>query len=88
MERNIRLSEKMFMACLGAMLLFLLLHDWVPLGRFNDPASVRRENTTGELLLVTVVNGLSVDILLLLAGLFAGKNIPFGSDPGSSSIRA
>lgn len=76
MERNIRLSEKMFMACLGAMLLFLLLHDWVPLGRFNDPASVRRENTTGELLLVTVVNGLSVDTLLLLAGLFAGKKYP------------
>lgn len=76
MERNIRLSEKMFMACLGAMLLFLLLHDWVPLGPFNDPASVRRENTTGELLLVTVVNGLSVGFLLLLAGLFAGKKYP------------
>ncbi|KYD12790.1 hypothetical protein [Caldibacillus debilis] len=47
-----------------------------PLGLFNDPASVRRENTTGELLLVTVVNGLSVDTLLLLAGLFAGKKYP------------
>jgi len=76
MERNIRLSEKMFMACHGAMLLFLLLHDRVPLGPFNDPEAVRRENTTGVLLLVTIVNGLSVGILLLLAGLFAGKKYP------------
>ena len=27
---------------------FLLLHDWIPLGRLNDIAAVRRENSRQE----------------------------------------
>lgn len=34
--------------------LFLALHDWVPLGRLNDTAAVRAENPGGRLLKTTL----------------------------------
>ena len=34
---------------------FLWLHDWVPLGRLNDVAAVRRQDSTGRLLVVTLI---------------------------------
>ena len=36
--------------------LFLLLHDWLPLGALNDIRAVRSENPLGELLLTTLVS--------------------------------
>jgi hypothetical protein len=35
---------------------FLLLHDWVPLGRLNDVQAVRAENPGGRLLKTTLVS--------------------------------
>jgi hypothetical protein len=35
--------------------LFLWVHDWVPLGRLNDVAAVRSRDTTGRLVLVTLI---------------------------------
>jgi hypothetical protein len=37
--------EIIFIALQVFILVFLLLHDWVPLGRFNDIAGVRSQNT-------------------------------------------
>jgi hypothetical protein len=45
-------------------LLLLLTHDWIPLGRFNDIPAVRRENTTAQLLTMTVVNCVPVALRL------------------------
>ena len=36
--------------------LFLGLHDWIPLGGLNDVRAVRRENSLGELLLGTLMS--------------------------------
>jgi hypothetical protein len=36
---------------------FLLLHDWIPLGRLNDVAAVRRENSLAPLIANTLIVG-------------------------------
>lgn len=36
--------------------LFLLLHDWIPLGTLNNIAAVRAENSIGKLLLATLIS--------------------------------
>ena len=36
--------------------LFLLLHDWIPLGRLNDTAAVRAENPGSKLLIATLIS--------------------------------
>lgn len=34
---------------------FLWLHDWVPLGRLNDVAAIRRQDTAGRLVATTLM---------------------------------
>jgi hypothetical protein len=36
---------------------FLFLHDWIPLGRLNDVAAVRRENSLAPLIANTLIVG-------------------------------
>jgi hypothetical protein len=38
--------------------LFLALHDWVPLGRLNDVAALHAADPPGRLLAVTLVSAL------------------------------
>jgi hypothetical protein len=42
-------SELVLLALQAFQVLFLWLHDWIPLGRLNDVAAVRGEDTTGRL---------------------------------------
>jgi hypothetical protein len=35
--------------------LFLAIHDWVPLGQWNDTAAVRREISTRGLIITTII---------------------------------
>jgi hypothetical protein len=37
---------------------FLWIHDWVPLGRLNDVAAVRREDGLGGLVRITLIQGI------------------------------
>jgi hypothetical protein len=59
--------EIIFIALQVFILVFLLLHDWVPLGRFNDIAGVRSQNTPGQLVLVTLINSSAIAITLFLS---------------------
>jgi len=43
-------------------LVFLSVHDWVPLGRFNDLEGVRRENTYREIVDITLIGAVPVTI--------------------------
>jgi hypothetical protein len=36
---------------------FLLLHDWIPLGRLNDIAAIRSTDTSRKILLATLISG-------------------------------
>lgn len=74
--RQVRTSEKWFVAALVAMLAFVLLHDWVPLGPLNDISGIRAEKTIRELILITVLNGLSFSVVLAIALVFYGKPYP------------
>jgi len=42
--------------------LFLWFHDWIPLGRLNDVAAVRREDSTARLAVITVIQSLPFTI--------------------------
>ena len=39
----------------GLQVTFLATHDWVPLGRLNDVAAVRRQDSSGRLIVVTLI---------------------------------
>jgi hypothetical protein len=56
--------------------LFLWLHDWIPLGRLNDVAAVRSQDTTQRLVVVTLVQSVPFSIGLLFSVLNLGRPYP------------
>jgi hypothetical protein len=60
---------KLLVALQVFQVLFLLLHDWVPLGRLNDVAAGRAENPGGRLLRATIIS--TAPFLVPLAASFA-----------------
>jgi len=59
--------ENSFIGVQAFMLLFMLVHDWIPLGSLNDTTGVRSQNTPGELVCATVVNSVPVAVTLGLS---------------------
>ena len=49
--------------------LFLLLHDWTPLGRLNDIAAVRRENSLRFMVIGTLVSTAPFAVGMVLTGM-------------------
>jgi hypothetical protein len=56
--------------------LFLWLHDWVPLGRLNDVKAVRSQDTTSRLVVVTLIQSVPFTIGLLFSLLYFGRLYP------------
>jgi hypothetical protein len=56
--------------------LFLWLHDWIPLGRLNDVIAVRSQDTTLRLLVVTLIQSVPFTIGLLFSVLHLGQPYP------------
>ena len=56
--------------------IFLWIHDWVPLGRLNDVVAVRREDTFGRLVGVTLIQSVPFSIGLYYSVLFLGHTYP------------
>lgn len=54
---------------------FLWLHDWIPLGRLNDTAATRSQNTIRALVITTLVQ--SVPFTIGLAGSLAHLHTPY-----------
>jgi len=48
--------QSSLLALQGVQVAFLLLHDWVPLGRLSNLAAVRASDATGKLLVVTLLS--------------------------------
>jgi hypothetical protein len=59
-------------------LAFLLVHDWIPLERFNDVEAVRRENTLWQLLIGTTVTSIPVAVALGYSIHYFGYSYPTG----------
>jgi hypothetical protein len=55
---------------------FLLLHDWVPLGALNDTAAVRAEHPAWKMLLGTLVSTLPFIVLLGFSLHFQHRGYP------------
>ena len=47
--------------------IFLWLHDWLPLGRFNDVAAVRRADPLPRLIMVTLIQSVPWTIGLVMS---------------------
>lgn len=56
--------------------LFLWVHDWIPLGRLNDVAAVRSQNTATRLALATLINSVPFTIGLLYSVLYFERPYP------------
>jgi hypothetical protein len=48
----------LFLACQGFVVLFIALHDWIPLGSLNNLSRIRAADSTPKLLVVTVLSTL------------------------------
>ena len=55
---------------------FLWIHDWVPLGRLNDVAAVRKEDSLQRLVSVTLVQSLPWSIGLFFSARYFGRSYP------------
>jgi hypothetical protein len=60
-------------------LAFLATHDWITLGPLNDLAGIRSQNTTRELIVVTLIGALPVAMALTLTLLYYGKPLPLAA---------
>jgi hypothetical protein len=56
--------------------LFLGLHDWIPLGTFNDLKAVRAANPGGKLLLGTLVSLVPFAFGLVASAYYFGRSYP------------
>jgi hypothetical protein len=56
--------------------LFLWIHDWVPLGRLNDVAAVRRQDPLRRLIIVTLVQSVPYTIGLIFSVWYYGRPCP------------
>jgi hypothetical protein len=55
---------------------FLWLHDWVPLGRLNDVAAVRRQDALRRLVTVTLVQSVPFTVGLIFSAKYFGHPYP------------
>lgn len=76
MVRHVRKSEIALVAGLSLIFLFMLLHDWVPLGNLNDVQAVSESRSVNELIIVTLIGTVQIAFLLTLVLLFLGKRYP------------
>jgi hypothetical protein len=68
--------ELALLALQAFQVLFLWLHDWIPLGRFNDVRAVRAADTPSRLLVVTFVQSIPFSIGLFFSAMYFGRPYP------------
>ena len=65
-----------FLACQSLVVLFIALHDWVPLGKLNNLAGVRAVDTTARLFFVSVLSTLPYAVGLVATLHYASSRNP------------
>jgi hypothetical protein len=68
--------DKVLLALQAYQVLFLLIHDWIPLGRLNDLAAVRSQDTLGRLVRVTAIQTIPFAIGLYFSARYFGAGYP------------
>ena len=60
--------------------LFLWIHDWIPLGRLNDVAAVRRQDSLQRFVIVTLIQSVPYTIGLFFSARYLGRSYPMWLD--------
>ena len=68
--------EQVLLALQAFQVVFLWVHDWIPLGRLNDVAAVRSQDTLQRLVIVTLVQGVPWTIGLFFSAWYLGQPYP------------
>jgi hypothetical protein len=72
--------ELALLALQAFQILFLWIHDWVPLGRLNDVVAVRSQDTTPRLVIVTLIQSVPYTIGFIFSALSFGQRYPHWLD--------
>jgi hypothetical protein len=68
--------ETIFLALQTCVVAFLLFHDWVPLGRLNNLAAIRGQDTLPRRILVTLLPAVPAAVGLLFSARHFGQSYP------------
>ncbi len=68
--------EILFLTLQTLVVLFLWLHDWVPLGRLSNLDAIRTEDTLTHRIFVSLLGGLPAGIGLFFSAKYAGVSYP------------
>lgn len=68
--------ETILLALQAFQVVFLWIHDWVPLGRLNDVVAVRGEDSFRRLVTVTLVQSVPWSIGLFFSAWYFGRPYP------------
>jgi hypothetical protein len=71
-----RAAETILLALQVLQVVFLWIHDWIPLGRLNDVAAVRSQDTLGRLVMVTFFQSVPWSIGLYFSALYFERTYP------------
>lgn len=69
-------TQQALLALQAFQALFLWIHDWIPLGRLNDIAAVRSQDTRTRLVVVTLVQALPYTVGLIFSALYVERHFP------------
>lgn len=72
----VRRAEMILLALQAFQVLFLWIHDWIPLGRLNDVAAVRSVDTRSRLFVVTLIQSVPFTLGLLFCLRGFGRAYP------------
>jgi hypothetical protein len=65
-----------FLGCQLFVVLFIALHDWVPLGKLSNPEAIRAADSRRRLLFVTVISTLPYAIGFVASAHYAASGFP------------
>jgi hypothetical protein len=68
--------DKLLVALQAFQVAFLWVHDWIPLGRLNDVAAVRKQDSLGRLIRITLIQSVPFTVGLLFSALYLGRSYP------------
>jgi hypothetical protein len=76
MPSSNKLWEPVLLMLQAFQVVFLWLHDWVPMGRLNDLAGVRSQITRPQLIIGTLVSSIPWTLGLIFSAYYFGKQWP------------
>jgi hypothetical protein len=70
------MRELCLLALQTLQVLFLWLHDWLPLGRLNDVAAVKSQDTRMRLVTVTLIQSVPFTVPLVFSFIYFRRSYP------------